>query len=156
MDTMMMIWFIVIFGFLVIEIMTPSFVSICFSIAGVVSLILYFLGFGLLGQLVGYAIGLALTLYFILPILQKLARSKSSDGSQAIVRTNLDAIIGEIGICLADISLLNDGLVKIEGKEWTAKVQNDIIIKSGDPIIIKEIQGSKVIVEKVEIDESEE
>lgn len=156
MDTMMIIWLIVIIGFLVIEIMTPGFVSICFSIAGVVSLILYFLGFNLLGQLVGYAIGLAVTLYFILPFLKKLANSKSADGSQPIVRTNLDAIIGEVGVCLEDISLLNDGLVKIEGKEWTAKVQDDIIIKSGDPVLIKEIQGSKVIVEKVDIEESEE
>ncbi|MDF9867673.1 membrane protein implicated in regulation of membrane protease activity [Bacilli bacterium PM5-3] len=146
MDTMLIIWLIVIIGFLVIEIMTPSFFSISFSIAGVVALIVYFLGFGIMAQLVAYTITVAITLYFLIPILRKISNVKSNQNGP-VVRTNLDLIIGEVGICLEKISLLQDGLVKIEGKEWTAKVTDDIEIEAQTPVIIKEIQGSKVIVE---------
>ena len=155
METMLIIWLIVIIGFLIIEIFTTTFISICFSLAGIVSLVLYFLGVGLVGQLIGYAVSLALILYFIIPLLRKMTKIKS-DGSRPSVKTNLDLIIGEIGVCLERITLIRDGIVKVEGKEWTAKVIDDIVIEAGDPVLIKEIQGSKVIVAKTNKEESGE
>ncbi|MEG0284205.1 MAG: NfeD family protein [Erysipelotrichales bacterium] len=152
METMTIIWIIIIFGFLLIEVATPGLVAICFSIAGVVSLVMQLLDFGLLPQLVGYAIALGISLYFLLPILRRLAKIKSDD-TDPIALTNLDLIIGTIGIALSDIDFINEGLVKVDGKEWTAKVEEDIIIKKDTRVLVKEISGSKIIVEPVEREE---
>jgi len=154
MDAMLIIWLIVIIGFLFIEITTPSFVAICFSIAGAVSLVLHFLGFSIMAQLVAYVVTLAITLYFIIPVFKKMNNIKSYGGKPK-VRTNLDLIVGEVGVCLERITMLEDGLVKVEGKEWTAKVIDDIVIEPNTAVVVKEIQGSKIIVEP-EKKESEE
>lgn len=147
MSFMIIFWVIVIVGFLVIEVLAPTFVAMSFSIAGIVGLIMEFLGFGLLAQLIGYSIALALTLYFLLPILKKIANSQSSS-EDPLIKTNLDVIIGAVGEVHEEISLINDGMVKVGGKDWTAKVLDDIVIEVGELVIVKQISGSKIIVEK--------
>lgn len=149
MDAMLIIWLIVIVGFLFIEILTPGFVSICFSIAAVPALILHLLGFSLLVQLIVYAIALAICLYYIIPVLRRMMNIKTESDSP-IARTNLDLIIDATGVCLEPISKTADGLVKVEGKEWTAKVEDDVVINKDDLVIVKSITGSKIIVEKKE------
>ncbi len=147
MSIMVIFWVIVIVGFLVVEVLAPTFVAISFSIAGIVGLIMEFLGFGLLAQLIGYSIALALTLYFLLPILKRIANSKSSS-EDPLIKTNLDVIIGAVGEVHEEISLTNDGMVKVGGKDWTAKVLDDIVIEVGELVVVKQISGSKIIVEK--------
>lgn len=152
MDTLTIIWTIIIVGFLLIEIMTPGLVSICFSIAGGVALIMHFLNFGLMAQLIGFAIALAISLYFLIPVLKKIAKIKP-DQEDPVSLTNLDLVIGTVGIVLEEISYLEDGLVKVGGKEWTAKVEEEITIKQGSSVIVKEIKGAKIIVEPTESEE---
>ena len=147
MSIMVIFWVIVIVGFLVVEVLAPTFVAMSFSIAGIVGLVMEFLGFGLLAQLIGYSIALALTLYFLLPILKRIANSKSSS-EDPLIKTNLDVIIGAVGEVHEEISLTNDGMVKVGGKDWTAKVLDDIVIEVGELVVVKQISGSKIIVEK--------
>lgn len=152
MDTLTIIWTIIIVGFIFIEITTPGLVAICFSIAGAVALVLHLLGFSLMIQLIGYAITLGISLYYLIPVLRKIAKIKT-DQEDPVSLTNLDLVIGTVGVVLEDITFLNDGLVKVGGKEWTAKVEKDIIIKKGARVIVKEIKGSKIIVEETESEE---
>lgn len=147
MSFMVIFWIIVIIGFLFIEVLTPTFVAFSFSIAGIASLIMELMGFDLIPQLIVYALVLGLSLYFLLPILKKIANSKSSS-EDPFIKTNLDAIIGTVGEVYEDISLVNDGMVKVGGKDWTAKVLEDVVIKKGELVIVKKIKGSKIIVEK--------
>lgn len=149
MDTLLVIWLIVIVGFAVLEAMTPGMVAICFSIAGLGALLAYFIGASLLVQLIVYVIVLGVCLYFLIPVLKRLSKLEVDDQNQKHVKTNLDLVIGELGEALSDISFLNEGVVKVDGKEWTAKVnhENESISK-GDVVKVKAISGSKIIVEK--------
>lgn len=150
MDYILLLWLLVILVFVIFEIMSTTFFSICFSISGIVSLIACLIGLDFTMQIIIYIICLIICLIFILPVMKKILGINIGDKSAPLVRTNLDAIIGEEGICLEDISQFNDGLIKVAGKEWTAKVESDVKIKKDDIVIIENIVGSKVIVKNKE------
>ena len=63
------------------------------------------------------------------------------------VRTNLDRVIGMTGIVTEAISKFSSGEVLVDGKRWTAVSNSDIDVKR--EVIIKEIEGVKVVVEEV-------
>jgi len=145
-----MIWFglVIIVVAAVIEAITPSMVSICFSFAGIIALLAALLQWHIGIQFVLFVVALALALYFLFPILRKLAKLDTESISQKYVKTNLDLIIGEKATVLQDISYLNDGLVKIDGKERTAKTDSqNAHYHKGDVVSVKAITGSKLLVE---------
>lgn len=149
MEPFFIVWSLMIVGFIIIEAATITFFPICFAIAAIPALILNVLGLDLVWQLVAFAITLTLCLYFLIPFLRRISKVKANDPDK-VVKTNLDMIIGTTGVCLEPISLTNDGLVKVGGKEWTAKVNKNIKIKENDLVIVEQIQGSKIIVKKKE------
>ena len=61
-------------------------------------------------------------------------------------KTNIDAIIGRIGVVIQDITRTNDGLVKVGNEQWRARAEEDI--KEGDEIIVTGVSGVTLIVEK--------
>ena len=63
-------------------------------------------------------------------------------------RTNVDAIIGRVGVVLKPISRNVDGIVKIDNEEWKARA--DVDINPGEDITVLEIKGVTLIVEKFE------
>ena len=63
--------------------------------------------------------------------------------------TNLELVVDHIGIVEEDIN--NDlavGLVKINGLVWSARSKNGDVISKKSFVIVKEINGNKLIVEK--------
>jgi len=62
-------------------------------------------------------------------------------------RTNIDAVIGRNGIVLQSISKNADGLVKVGHEQWRARAEEDI--KKGDEIVVTNISGVTLIVEKI-------
>ncbi|MDR3215512.1 MAG: NfeD family protein [Bacilli bacterium] len=150
-DLLMYFWVAVIIVFALIEMMTITFYSVCFSIGAIFALIMYTLGFDIVGQLSAFIIVLIICLFLIVPLMRRLLNIKVNDNRQGIP-TNLDLIIGEDGVCLERISLHQNGLVKVAGKEWTARVNEDVIIEPHDIVIVEKIIGSKIIVKKKEED----
>jgi membrane protein implicated in regulation of membrane protease activity len=63
-------------------------------------------------------------------------------------KTNIDAIIGRMGIVQKDIRPTSDGLVKIGYEEWRARAEEDI--KEGEEIIVTSISGATLMVKKTE------
>ena len=60
------------------------------------------------------------------------------------IPTNLDSVIGKIGI------VTKDGRVKIMGKDWAAISLDDNKIEEGKKVEVLEIKGVKLIVREVE------
>jgi len=139
------IWLFIIVAAAVFEAMSPSFFAISFSIAAIPALVLSLLGVGPGIQFFIFVIALALVLFYLLPAVRKLSKINVDHANEKYVKTNLDLIIGEKANVLADIAYLKDGLVKVDGKEWTAKTEDkDKVFKTGDIVTIKAIKGSKV------------
>ena len=60
----------------------------------------------------------------------------------------MDALVGEEGVVLEEISPFNTGLVKVKGQNWTAvAADKDAVITAGTTVRIKSIEGVKLIVE---------
>ncbi len=79
-----------------------------------------------------------LFLYLTKPLTKKFLKTE---------QTNAPAIIGKEALVLEDIDNLNGtGSVKIGGIIWSAKSENNEIIRKGEKVTVKEIAGVSAVV----------
>ena len=74
------------------------------------------------------------------PLVRKLLKGRS------YVKTNLDSVVGSVGIVDVEIRPNKQGRVTVLGKDWAAI--SDSLIKAGSKVIILNIEGVKLVVEK--------
>lgn len=66
-------------------------------------------------------------------------------------KTNVDSLAGQKAIVTTTIDNLQaTGQAKVNGLEWTARSADDSIINAGETVIIKEVEGVKLIVEPIQ------
>lgn len=133
------LWIIIILFLTILEICTVGLVSIWFIASAVVSLILSFLTDNFMIQFAVFVVLGIILLITTRPILTKLIKPKKSS-------TNLDRVIGMTGVVTQDILKNEVGEVKVDGKKWSAISKKEI--KIGEEVIIRNIDGVKLIVEK--------
>ena len=70
--------------------------------------------------------------------------------------TNADRFIGREGLVIKTIDACRDeGLVTVDGQEWSARpMDKDAVIAEGSRVVVKEIRGVKLLVEKKEEDKT--
>ena len=77
------------------------------------------------------------------PISQKLLRPK-------IVKTNVDGVIGSVGLVTEDVdNLEGKGQVKLGGMYWSARSESGESIPVGTQIEVYRVEGVKVFVAPV-------
>ena len=137
------VWLGVIVVAIIVEASTYALVSIWFVPAAIVSMILAFFKVDLWIQIVVFFVISILLLVFLRPVTTKLLKIKK-------VPTNSDTLIGAKVIVTEQVNnILETGAGKIQGKTWTIKSTDDTInFEVGDIVIVKEIQGVKLICEK--------
>ncbi len=65
--------------------------------------------------------------------------------------TNSDRNIGKTALVIADIdNTMAVGQVKVENSVWSAKSVDDTIIKKDSKVLVKSIEGAKLVVEIIE------
>lgn len=142
-NEMSFIWLIVIIVLSFLELITSQLVSIWFVLAAVVSLIVSLFCYSIPIQLTVFVASSVLFLVGTRPFVKKIMSFKKED-------TNLGRIIGKKGIVVTDIdNKLGVGQVKVLGNVWSAKALDDEIIKKDSMVVIKKIDGVKLIVEKL-------
>ena len=131
--------------FLVIEAACPvHLVSIWFAAGSLVAAVIAWLGGGL---------GLQIALFLavsgaLLACLWPLTRKWLNPGRSA---TNLDSIIGSVGIVTAAVDNLRaEGQVKLGAMEWTARSTSGEPIPAGTQVRVDRIEGVKVFVSLAE------
>ena len=137
---MTFLWMIIFISLIVLELSTVNMVSIWFAIGSLASFILSFWISDITYQIaifVGVSfISLLLTRNFV----KKVRGNKPEP-------TNLDRVIGKIGIVTEEISKLEPGEVKVDGKKWSAISTKKI--KVGSKVEILSIDGVKLNVKEV-------
>ncbi len=138
------IWILAGVIFSIVEIFTPSFVSLPIGIACVIT--------GLTSLIPGIGASLALQLFIfsgsmiaLIAASRPIAKRLNDNNPKSI--TNVNALVGKIATVTIEIN--NDeatGYVKIGGEEWSARSATDEIIPKGNKVLIQEIEGNKVIV----------
>lgn len=137
---MMYFWLgiIIVLGFL--EIITINLVSIWFIISGIVALVLSFFVDSFVIQF-----GVFVVLGIILMITTRDVLTRKLVHNE---KTNLDRVIGKMGVVTEEIKKHEVGEVKVLGKRWSA-VSNKSFMK-GDKVKVLKINGVKLEVDSWE------
>lgn len=140
---MIVLWGALIILTVILEIATEQFVSIWFSCAAVVSLIISILGAPVWAQFLVFLCMTAILLILTRPIVRKLRG--------APVRTNADMNVGMTAIVTENIeNSRSTGRATVGGVSWKAVSEDGTIIQAGDSVIIRAVDGAKLIVAKNE------
>ena len=138
----MALWFVLIIGAAVVEILTMDLTSVWFSIGALVAFILGIVGVNPIVQLLVFIVVSVALLLSVRPLAKNYFRTN-------IISTNSDRLVGRTAICTKPIEAGGRGEVKVEGKFWTAVSNDASAIDEGDKVEVLAIEGVKLIVVKV-------
>jgi len=124
--------------------MTASFFLIFFSISALFTGVISFFVDSILVQLILFCILSTIGLLRGRSILERYFKV-----NHEVKSSNVTALINKVGVVTKKIELHEYGLVKIDGDIWTAKSNLEETIEEGDMIIVKDIEGVKLSVEKI-------
>ena len=134
-------WLVLFIVLVFIELATVNLVTIWFAIGSLVSFFV-----SLFSDNTSLQIGIFVVVSFIALLLTKKFVNKVKN--KQIIPTNLDRVIGKIGIVTETISPLKIGEVKVDGKRWSAV--SDTEIKLNEKVKILVIDGVKLKCQRVE------
>lgn len=140
---MWIVWLVIAILCLVIEGITVELLSVWFSASALITMILALVGVPLEWQLVIFATLSVLLIIFTRPLLNKYLKKNES-------KTNVDALIGEIGTITKDILPDDRGEIKIKGQYWLAISAENDKIEIDSKVSVIAIEGAKLIVKKIE------
>ena len=136
-----LIWLVIVIFLILLEIFTINLVSIWFIAGAIVSLLLSFFVDSFYIQFLVFGILGIILMITTRPIIMKFLHPKK-------VKTNLDRVVGMIGIVTDVIDRNEIGEVKVDGKRWSAIADKKIEI--GRKVNILEIDGVKLKVKELE------
>lgn len=136
------IWVAITIICIVIETLTFSLTTIWFAIGAFIMVFVAFTPLPFVGQLFMFVVISLLLLIFTRPVVQKKI-------NQQKIATNYERIIGQIALVTKKISATEKGTIKINGMEWTAAVQENIVLEQGENCVIEKIEGVTAYVKKI-------
>lgn len=141
-------WLTAIVLFVVIEINTMALTTIWFAGGSVAAFLAALFGASVKIQLVLFLIISGVLLFFTRPFATKYI-------NKGTVKTNAASLVGKKARVTADINnQLSQGAAVVGGQEWTARTEHDEdVIPAGEMVLIKEIRGVKLIVERMTTDQ---
>ena len=138
-------WLIAFVALLVIEIITLGLTTVWFAIGSIAAFLAAYVGGSVVVQVVVFLVVSTVFLIFTRPILMKFFNQKRE-------RTNAESLIGQKALVLETIDSIHAvGSVIVNGMEWSAKTEEPVTIEKDEIVLIKGIQGVKLIVEKEEV-----
>lgn len=134
-------WAVLIVVFTIAEALTLGLTSIWFAVGALAGLIATSLGFSLPVQIAVFLLVAFILLFYTRPIAKRVFKVGHN-------KTNIDALIGQIGYVTAQISPQATGQVKLGGQIWTAKGQAHDAYEVGEEVEVLAIEGVKLIVKR--------
>ncbi len=141
METMFWIWMAAAVVFLIVELLTPTMIFICFAVGAVIA--------GIYAQVgpegtINWQVGIfAVVSIALLPLTRRFAKKLTKDSPEL---SNVDRMIGKVAMVTTDIDPDVGGKVQFEGETWVALAPE--AIASGSKVKILSISGTKVNVER--------
>ena len=139
------IWLVLTAVFLIAEAATVTVISLWFAAGSLTAMAMALLGGGIWLQVLVFLVVSAAALTALRPLVRKYL-------TPTLTATNIDSVIGSIGIVTADIDNISaSGQVKLNGMEWTARSTSGGPIAAGTKVRVDTIQGVKVFVSQAVI-----
>jgi len=144
-DRMMtIVWTAAIILFGIVEAATAGLVCIWFVAGALVALVAAFVDASVIIQVVLFLVVSAAALALTRPMLRKITNANA-------VPTNADRVLGEVAKVTETIDNENStGAVYVDGKTWTARSVEDMVIPVGSRVRIESMEGVKLLVKKSE------
>ena len=140
-----LIWLGLTVAFLVAEAATVTVVALWFAAGALAAMAAALLGGGIFLQTGVFLAVSAVALTALRPLVRKYLTPK-------LTATNIDSVIGSIGIVTADIdNIVASGKVKLNGMEWSARSSSGEPICQGTRIRVARIEGVKVFVSPAQV-----
>ncbi len=141
-----LVWLGLMVLFLVVEAACPiHLVSLWFAVGALAGLVVSLLHGALWLQILLFVLVSAGLLLLLWPLTKKYL-------NPAVTATNVDSVIGSIGVVTAAIDNVDAvGQVKLGGMEWTARSTGGQNIPAGTRIKVDRIEGVKVFVTPTEV-----
>ncbi len=138
------IWLGVIILSCFVEFLTSvQLTAIWMAVGGIAAVISDLCGASIVVQILIFIIVTVIAVIATRPIAKKLMRFDKT-------ATNADMFIGKTGVVITAIDRKNSvGRVKINGDVWSAVSESDDIISENTQVIVKRIEGVKLVVEPV-------
>lgn len=134
------VWLSVFVILSVLEMATVNLVSVWFAVGALVAAASTLFTSNTTIQLAVFVISSAITLALTKPLVEKVRTRK-------IIPTNLDRVIGKIGVVTEEITKLDPGEVKVDGKHWSATSTKKIQVDR--KVEVLSIDGVKLHVKEV-------
>ena len=135
-----MVWLVVLILCLIIEASTMGLTTIWFAGGSLIALFLALAGIEMKIQIIVFLVISFVLLFSTRPLAVRYFNRERE-------KTNLDSLIGRKAAVLEKINSLEDkGLVNVNGVEWRASAEE--VIREGEIVVIREIKGVKLIVER--------
>jgi len=131
----------------VLEIITVSFYAIFMAFGAFVTAIvmLIFPTCPVPVQIAIFATISILSLVFLKPVFKKVFKINVSKKV-----SNVDAFSGKNGIVVSEITEFQNGLVKVDGSNWSAKSEDGQSVPVGTAVEVLSVDGVKLIVKVIE------
>lgn len=142
MNPMAIMWAVLLVVFVAAEALTVSMVSVWFAFGAVAAMIASLLNADLWLQVVVFVMVSGIMLALLRPLSKKYLKPQ-------IQATNVDALIGVIGIAEEDVDAMN-GRVKLGDVTWSARSDSDRTLPAGSYVRIARVQGNKLYVAPAE------
>ena len=139
---MIYMWLIFLIVCIVVELATMGLTTVWFAGGALVAVIAAALGAKTWLQVVLFVVVSLVLLIFTRPIAVKYFNKER-------FKSNVESLIGKQAIVVGEISNLEGvGQVTVGGQEWSARsADDDVRIPIGTVVIVKEVNGVKLIVE---------
>ena len=141
------LWTLAALSLSILEVFTAvsGFLILCFALGCLLSAAAAFIGLGLEIQVLLFSVASIGAIFGLRPLFQsRFARSQHS------VKTNVDALIGKVGIVSERIEPFpSGGRALVEGEDWWAVSRNDAPVESGARVKVVQVDGSKLVVESL-------
>ena len=139
-NTGSILWLALFVAFLILEGVTAGLVTIWFAAGALAALIAQLLGGAIWLQILLFCLVSTATILLVRPAARKLLNRDRQ-------ATNADRLFEMVGIVQEQIdNVAATGLVKVDGKVWTARSMTEEPIARGALVQAKRIEGVKLIV----------
>lgn len=126
-----------------LEALTVQMVSIWFAIGAAGGYVTSLFTDNIIIQVAVALVLTGITLVVTRPLSKRLINTKKT-------HTNSDKYIGKTAVVTIDIDNVSAvGQVKVENSVWSAKSADDSIIEKDSKVLVKSIEGVKLVVEKI-------
>ncbi|MCI8484172.1 MAG: NfeD family protein [Lachnospiraceae bacterium] len=137
-------WLIVVVVMAVIEIITLGLTTIWFAGGALVAFLASLFGANVLIQSILFVVVSIL----LLAVTRPLALEFFNKGR---TKTNVESLIGKTAVVMQEINNLKaQGMVQVDGQEWTARAADETVIPAEALVEIMEISGVKLLVREKE------